>query len=54
MVDTVVVIKCTIFTAETKGALASVVITAVQASGTIFARIEFFGAELDLLFAVRP
>ena len=50
--DAIVVINGTVFSTETKGALASIVIAAIHASSAVFARIELFGTELDLLFAV--
>jgi ribosomal protein L18E len=51
--DAVVVIDGTVFAAEAKSALASIVIAAIYASSAIFARIELFGTELDLLFTIR-
>jgi ribosomal protein L18E len=51
--DAVVVINGTVFSAETKSALAGIVIAAIHTSSSVFARIEIFGTELDLLFAVN-
>lgn len=52
VVNAVVVIDGAIFTAETQSALATVVITTVDASRAIFARIKFLRAKLDFLFTI--
>lgn len=51
MIDAIVVVDGTILSAETQRALTDVTVAAVGTSGAIFARIEFFGAELNFLFA---
>ncbi len=51
MIDAIVVVEGAVLSAETQSALASVVIPAIQAAGSILARIKFFGAELNLLLA---
>lgn len=50
MADAVIIVDGAILTAETDSALAGVMVTTVHAGGSIFAWVEFFGTELDLLF----
>lgn len=52
VINAIVVVECTVFSAETQSALTTVVIATVDTSSAIFARIKFLSAELDLLFTV--
>ncbi len=52
MADAVVIVDGAVFAAETQGALTGVMISTIDASGAIFARVEFFGTELNLLVTV--
>ena len=51
MTDAIVVVEGAVFSAESDRTHAGVVIIAVDTGGTIFARIKFLGAELNLLIA---
>lgn len=53
MTEAIVIVNGAVLPAETRRADASVVVTAVDASSSVPARIELFGAELDLLVAER-
>ncbi len=52
MANAVVIVDGAILSAEAEGALARVMVAQVDTGGTVLARIEIFGAELNLLIAV--
>lgn len=53
VLDAVIVVDGTVLATEADGALARVVVVVVLARRPVLARIELFGAELDLLVAVN-
>ena len=50
--NAVVIVDGAILSAEAEGALARVMVAQVDTGGAVLARIEIFGAELNLLIAV--
>ena len=52
MANAVVIVDGAILSAEAEGALARVMVAQVDTGGAVLARIEIFGAELNLLIAV--